>query len=152
MIKYLVILMLIFFLLKTIFPTIPSLDREIELCKKEIDFGWKFDEVDNLLISECKEKISVLDIFKAKYLTVSLSSNNSFTIVASLTNKKGDLLTLTPQTVDASPYLKVVNFNLERARQYPKLNKLLTGSNGVKFIITDIKDQTDLKVVRVLLE
>lgn len=152
MIKYFVVLILIFFLLKTIFPTMPSLDREIELCKEEIDFGWKFNEVGNLLISECKEKISVLDIFKAKYLTVSLSSNNSFTIIASLINNNGDILTLAPQTVEGSPYLRVVNFDLERARQYPKLNKLLRNGNGVKFTITGIKDQSDLKIVRVFLE
>lgn len=137
---------LLFIILKTDFPTIPSLDQNIKICKREDIFGWKVLKLQNETVISCRDSISLDTLYKTQSLEVKLKTNQQFKMRATLRYKGSEIIST--DTLEVKPETDssyVLSFLLDRPT-VPKLNRLVSDIDEIIFHITDLSDSKELKL------
>lgn len=141
-----IIVILSFFILKTIFPTIPSLNQAIPLCKTKNTADWKLSDLPEKAVLFCKDNISMNTLYKTKFLNIKLTTSGQFKLRASLRYKNSELIST--ETLTAIPQNNnktiTLTFPLDRPTN-PKLNRLVSDIDELIFFITELKNPEGLK-------
>lgn len=150
----LIIIVPLFFILRTAFPSIPLLNGKVRVCDQNI-FGWRILTVSSDKIEFfCPTEILLDTLYKAKTLNIVFKTDQQFDVAVQFTNGKEIMLSsneLNDHKLTFKPDLEkkegIFILDLDNTI-IQKINKLIKNMDGIIITITnfDKTKKIDLKI------
>lgn len=132
----LIILIPIYLLLKTIYPSIPALSEKVKVCDPEDTSSWRVEKGEGIIIQYCKTFIPLDTLYKANSFTLVIKADQQLDILVQFMNNKDFLFTLNSATlIPTSETETFLTIKLDD-NPFPKINRLVKDINTVNIIFS----------------